>query len=283
MLTPVVGVADSLCLWWPQFAMRSAIAIAVPDPLKQFAPDGERQAESPPGLPETPFLERVDSCHDNHRWTMEAWASQKSYQPKAGGPPPRDDDPRNPSVNFRGERRTNATHASTTDPDARLAKKGAGKEAVLSYQASVLTENRHGRVVLTAVDPADGPRVERAQAEEMLQALAAARGPGARPATVGADRGYDQAEFIAAARALGFTPHVAQVTPPRERDRSAHDPARRLRRQSTPAETDRADVRVGQGPEDHGWWSVLSRGEGRRTVHLRLRPASLIAIRLPLR
>ena len=143
---------------------------------------------------------------------LEAWASQKSYQPKAGGPPPRDDDPRNPSVNFRGERRTNATHASTTDPDARLAKKGAGKEAKLSYQASVLPENRHGLVVLTAVDPADGPRVERAQAEEMLQALAAARGPGARPATVGADRGYDQAEFIAAARALGFTPHVAQVT-----------------------------------------------------------------------
>ena len=142
---------------------------------------------------------------------LEAWASQKSFQPKAGPPPPRDDDPRNPSVNFRGQRRANATHASTTDPDARLAKTGAGKEAKLSYQASVLTENRHGFVVLTAVDPADGPRVELAQAEEMLQALAAARGPRARPATVGADRGYDQVEFVAAARALGFTPHVAQV------------------------------------------------------------------------
>ena len=89
-------------------------------------------------------------------------------------------------MNFRGERRSNATHASTTDPDARLAKRGAGKEAKLSYQASVLTENRHGLVVLTAVDPADGPRVELAQAEEMLQALAAAR-------------------------TLGFTPRVAQV------------------------------------------------------------------------
>lgn len=144
---------------------------------------------------------------------LEAWASQKSYQPKAGGsPPPPDDDPRNPSVNFRGERRSNATHASTTDPEARLAKKGAGKEAKLSYQASVLTENRHGLVLLTAVDPADGPQVEVAQAEELLQALATVRGPRASPATVGADRGYDQREFVATVRALGFTPHVAQVT-----------------------------------------------------------------------
>jgi transposase len=143
---------------------------------------------------------------------LEAWASQKSYQPKAGAGPSDDDDPRNPSVNFRGQRRSNATHASTTDPDARLAKKGRGKEAKLSYQASVLTDNRHGLVVLTVVDPADGPRVEVAQAEQMLQALAAERGPRARPATVGADRGYDQAEFVTAVRALGFTPHVAQVT-----------------------------------------------------------------------
>ena len=142
---------------------------------------------------------------------LEAWASQKSFQPKAGPGGDRDDDPRNPSVNFRGERRSNATHASTTDPDARLAKKGAGKEAKLSYQASVLTDNRHGLVVLTVVDPADGPPVEVAQAEQMLQALAAERGPHARPATVGADRGYDQAGFVDAARRCGFTPHVAQV------------------------------------------------------------------------
>ena len=143
---------------------------------------------------------------------LEAWASQKSFQPKAGPGNDRDDDPRNPSVNFRGERRSNATHASTTDPDARLAKKGAGKEAKLSYQASVLTDNRHGLVVLTVVDPADGPAVEVAQAEQLLQALAAARGPRARPATVGADRGYDQAGFVEAARACGVTPHIAQVT-----------------------------------------------------------------------
>ena len=130
---------------------------------------------------------------------LEAWASQKSFQPKAGPGGDRDDDPRNPRVNFRGERRSNATHASTTDPDARLAKKGAGKEAKLSYQASVLTDNRHGLVVLTVVDPADGPAVEVAQAEQLLQALAA-------------ERGYDQAGFVDAARACGVTPHIAQVT-----------------------------------------------------------------------
>ena len=130
---------------------------------------------------------------------LEAWASQKSFQPKAGPGDNRDDDPRNPSVNFRGERRSNATHASTTDPDARLAKKGAGKEAKLSYQASVLTDNRHGLVVLTVVDPADGPAVEVAQAEQLLQALAA-------------ERGYDQPGFVDAARACGVTPHIAEVT-----------------------------------------------------------------------
>lgn len=142
---------------------------------------------------------------------LEAWASQKSFQPKTGRGDHRDDDPRNPSVNFRGERRTNATHASTTDPDSRLAKKGAGKEAKLSYQASVLLENRQGLVVLTAVDPADGG-AEVAQAEELLQALAAERGPTAAPATIGADKGYDQAGFVTTARAFGFTPHVAQHT-----------------------------------------------------------------------
>jgi len=143
---------------------------------------------------------------------LEAWASQKSFQPKTGASDDRDEDPRNPSVNFRGARRTNATHASTTDPDARLAKKGLGKEAKLSYQASVLLENRHGLVVLTAVDPAEGTAVEVAQAEQLLQAWATARPASARPATVGADKGYDQAGFVAAARAVGFTPHVAQVT-----------------------------------------------------------------------
>ena len=158
---------------------------------------------------------------------LEAWASQKSFQPTAGPGGDRDDDPRNPSVNFRGERRSNATHASTTDPDARLAKKGAGKEAKLSYQASVLTDNRHGLVVLTMVDPADGPQVEVAQAEPLLQALAAERGPHARPATV--------VPTAATIRRGLLTPPAAAASPPMSREWSI-EPARSTdARRATPA------------------------------------------------
>lgn len=137
---------------------------------------------------------------------LEAWASQKSFRRREGAPPA-DDDPGNPSVRFHGERRRNATHASTTDPDARLWKKGAGKEAKLSYQASVLTDNRHGLVVSTVVDSPSGT-AERDQGLELLSGLAPVR-PTRRP-TVGADQGYTTAEFVTATRALGFTPHVAQ-------------------------------------------------------------------------
>ena len=145
---------------------------------------------------------------------LEAWASQKSFRPKAEPPaaPPRADggSARNPSVSFRGERRTNATHASTTDPDARLAKKGQGKEAKLAYQASVTMDNRYGLVVRTRVGPADGGRTEVEQATEMLTDLASAR-PGRRyRGTVGGDKGYAQPGFVEVARGLGYTPHTAQ-------------------------------------------------------------------------
>jgi transposase len=147
---------------------------------------------------------------------LEAWASQKSFRPKdAPEPPRRDDDPgnpRNPAVSFRGERRTNATHASATDPDARLARKGPGKEAKLAYQASVTMENRHGLAVATAVGHATGT-AEVDQACVMLGALAAPEPERARRRTVGADKRFDERAFVAAARLLGFTPHVArQVT-----------------------------------------------------------------------
>jgi transposase len=139
---------------------------------------------------------------------LEAWASQKSFQRTGTRASPDDDDPSNPSVTFRGERRSNATHASTTDPDARLARKGKGKEAKLSYQASVLVDNRHGLVVQTVVGPADGGLTEVEQAVELLSTLAA---PGRTKArTVGGDKGYAKRIFVEAARALGFTPHVAQ-------------------------------------------------------------------------
>ena len=88
---------------------------------------------------------------------IEAWAGLKSFKPK-GAPAPPPDDPGNPTVNFHGERRSNATHASTTDPEARLSRKSHGHEAKLAYQGHVLMENRHGLVVDTCVSQATGSR-----------------------------------------------------------------------------------------------------------------------------
>ena len=135
---------------------------------------------------------------------LEAWAGQKSFKPKAGAAPPADDDPGNPTVDFRGETRRNATHASTTDPDARLAKKAPGQPAKLAYQGHVLMENRHGLVVRTSVTRASGT-AEREAALALATAL-----PGAHRVTLGADKAYDTAAFVAACRPLQITPHVAQ-------------------------------------------------------------------------
>ena len=142
---------------------------------------------------------------------LEAWASHKSFRPKQGPTPDgADGGSRNASVNFRGERRSNATHASTTDPDARLAKKGRGKESKLAYQGSVVIDNRHGLVVRTRVGPADGGPTEVDQAAEMLTDLASARPTRRYRGTIGGDKGYAQPSFVEAARGLGYTPHPAQ-------------------------------------------------------------------------
>ena len=137
---------------------------------------------------------------------IEAWAALKSLRPKgeersARTPP---EDPGHPSVDFRGERRQNATHQSTTDPEARLAKKSAGKEARLCYAESVLMENRNGLLIDLRLGQASG-RAESEQALEMLQAL-----PGAGRITVAGDQGYDKAAFVASCRAIKVTPHIAQ-------------------------------------------------------------------------
>ena len=137
---------------------------------------------------------------------LEAWASLKSFKKRdaPAGPPP--DDPGNPSVDFHGERRSNATHASTTDPDARLVRKAKGHEAKLAYHGHVLMENRHGLAVEGCVTRASG-YAERAAALEMV---------GQRPTTgritLGADKGYDSGDFVEALRLLRVTPHVAQNT-----------------------------------------------------------------------
>jgi IS5 family transposase len=135
---------------------------------------------------------------------LEAWASHKSFQPKgAAGRPP--DDPKNPTVNFHGETRRNDTHQSTTDPDARLYKKAVGREAKLGYLGHLLTENRHGLIVDTAVTAAGGT-AERDAAIIMLGELPLTT----RRLTVGADKAYDTRAWVAAVRRLRITPHVAQ-------------------------------------------------------------------------
>jgi transposase len=143
---------------------------------------------------------------------LEAAASLKSVRRKdaeptdGDAPGGRGPAEKNPTVNFHGEQRSNATHASTTDPDARLAKKGAGKETKLCHLASVAMENRHGLIVATDVRPADGS----AEVEAGIDLLTTLATPHQRRKTVGADKGYDQKPFVDRARALGFTAHVAR-------------------------------------------------------------------------
>jgi transposase len=137
---------------------------------------------------------------------IEAGASLKSFQPKDQKNTTPPDDPGNPTVNFHGEKRSNQTHESTTDPDALLARKGNGKEAKLSYNGNLLTENRNGLIVNTEVFQANGT-AERDAALVMLEQV-----PGGRRITVAGDKGYDTKDFVAECQSLKATPHVAQNT-----------------------------------------------------------------------
>ena len=174
---------------------------------------------------------------------IEAWASQKSFVRKGEARTQDDDDDRgNPTVSFRGEKRSNQTHASTTDPEARLAgMKGRGSK--LAYQGHVLTENRHGLVVAARLTPVSG-YAEREAALEMVQAR---RGRGR--ITLGADRGYDVGGFVEALRELAVTPHVAQSTRNR---RSAIDG--RTTRHAGYRESQRRRKRV---EEVFGWMKTI--------------------------
>lgn len=136
---------------------------------------------------------------------VEAWAARKSFKRNGEGPRQPPEDPGNPTVNFHGERRSNATHQSTTDPEALLAKKGPGKEARLCYSANALMENRNTILIDFQVEPADG-RAERRAAI----AMADERLPGKRRITLAGDKGYDTRDFVAAGRELESTPHLAR-------------------------------------------------------------------------
>jgi transposase len=181
---------------------------------------------------------------------IEAWAGHKSFRLKGptDGPPP--EDPGNRAVDFRGEKRSNATHRSTTDPEARLFRKGLGREARLCFMGHLLMDNRHGLGVGARLSLASGTA-------ECDAALAMAeRIPGRGPVTVGADKGYDQRGFVAALRGMGVTPHMAQHTG----RRSAIDG--RTTRHRGYAASQRARKRV---EEIFGWLKTV--GLMRKTRH----------------
>ena len=137
---------------------------------------------------------------------IEAWASLKSFKRK-GEKDDRSDkeDPGNPSVDFHGEKRSNDTHESTTDPEARLARKGKGKESKLAYSGHALMENRHGLLLDLRIDEASGTAERDVALQMLMEAL-----PCDRPTTVAGDKGYDTADFVNGCRALNIVPHVAQ-------------------------------------------------------------------------
>ena len=161
------------------------------------------------------FLARVVAQAREKGWTsdehftvdgtlLEAWASLKSFQRKDQGDCSPPEDPGNPTVDFHGEKRSNQTHESKSDPEAQLARKGKGKEAKLSYSGNLLVENRNGLIVSSTVWEATGT-AERDAAMAMLQGI-----PGSERVTVGGDKGFDTADFVRQCRNLRMTPHVAQ-------------------------------------------------------------------------
>ena len=140
---------------------------------------------------------------------IEAAASLKSFRPKDEPPseePP--DDPGNPTVNFHGQKRSNATHQSTTDPEARLFRKGKGKEARLAFIGHVTMENRNGMAIDFKVSEASGT----AERDAAVDQIDEAKQRGFRPKTVGGDKNYDTKKFVADMRERNVTPHVAQNT-----------------------------------------------------------------------
>ncbi len=133
---------------------------------------------------------------------IDAWASMKSFQRKEPGKQKPPDDPDNPTVDFRGEKRRNDTHQSKTDPESELARKGLGQPSRLAFSGHALMENRHGLLVGLLI--ARGNESERAAALDLLERHIDG------PATVAGDRGYDVRTFVEGCRTLGLTPHVAQ-------------------------------------------------------------------------
>ncbi len=186
---------------------------------------------------------------------IEAWASPKSFKPRdgSGGDGGSGGGSRNPEVDFRGQKRSNATHASTTDPDALLYRKGPGMEARLSYMGHGLMENRSGLLVDVRLTRVSG-HAERLAALEMI----APHGERSRAITLGADRGYDARDYVMELREMNVRPHVAQNTSGR---RSAID--RRTTRHPGYAASLRTRKRI---EEAFGWIKMVA---GQRRTRFR--------------
>lgn len=177
---------------------------------------------------------------------IEAWASLKSFKPKqAPGDEPPSASGRNAEVDFRGEKRSNETHASTTDPEARLYRKGPGMEAKLAFLGHALMENRSGLIVDACLTPANGHG-------ERIAALAMIEPRADRPTfiTLGADKGYDAADFVNELRSLNVRPHIAQNTSGR---RSTID--RRTTRHPSYSTSQRVRKRI---EEAFGWMKTIA-------------------------
>lgn len=165
------------------------------------------------------FFARVVAMARENGWTsdahfsvdgtlIDAWASLKSFQPKEGPENPCDGDPGNRSVDFHGDKRSNATHQSASDPEAQLARKGRGREARLSFGLHALMENRNGLCVQALVSTAHGTTESKAATELLARQMDRAE---KTPETLAADKGYHSAEVVGFCRDNGIKPHVATV------------------------------------------------------------------------
>lgn len=153
---------------------------------------------------------------------IESFASAKSFQPRDEDESPRDGNsflPSNPEVNFHGQKRTNETHSSRTDPEAKLYRKGPGKEAKLSHMGHALTENRHGLIMTVAVTEANGT-AEREVTLKMLENLKTTHDQ--VPTTLGGDKGYDDGEFFQELENRKIEPHIPLVAEPADPKTVAH-------------------------------------------------------------
>ena len=192
-----VGLNMDEAVWVPTVYSKNRDRLLAGDIAERFFTEVLDQARAADLLSDDHFS--VDGT------LIEAWAGQKSFQRKDGSDQgPKDDDPGNPTVDFHGEKRSNDTHESTTDPDARLARKSGGHEARLAYCGNIIIENRHGLVVDTELLQCNGT------AERDAAMLMAERLDGTERVTLAGDKGYDTRDLVKEMRGMKVTPHVAQ-------------------------------------------------------------------------